>query len=133
VHLSRKSIANRSGVPSFPLTYVHGEAGRKRCITFCLRRPFGWPPFENVKCVPANGSAMNNIEGKKIDPLPLLSSRTKGHTSRCHQCNGRFGLIRHRLVLKQFCSARCLEKYKRDIERTTTRIKEWAHFLSRKL
>ena len=76
---------------------------------------------------------MNSIEGKKIDSLPVPSSRTKGRTSRCHQCSGRFGLIRHRLGLKQFCSTRCLERYKIDIERTTTRIKEWAHFLSRKL
>jgi hypothetical protein len=52
---------------------------------------------------------------------------------RCSQCNGRFGLVRQRLGLRQFCSIRCLDQYKVDIDRTTTRIKEWAHFLSRKL
>jgi hypothetical protein len=43
---------------------------------------------------------MSDIEGTKIDPSPLRSSRTKGRTSRCYHCNGRFGLIRHRLGLR---------------------------------
>jgi hypothetical protein len=87
----------------------------------------------NLKRVHAKGSAMDNVEGTKTDPVPLPSARRKGRTSRCYQCNGRFGLVRQRLGLKQFCSTRCLSQFKTDIERATTRIKEWAHFLSRKL
>jgi hypothetical protein len=32
---------------------------------------------------------------------------------RCHHCGGRFGLIRHRHFTLQFCTARCLEIWKR--------------------
>jgi hypothetical protein len=76
---------------------------------------------------------MNNAEGTEAVAAALSSARTRGRTTRCNQCNGRFGLIRHRLGLKQFCSTRCLGRYTTEIERTTTRIKEWAHFLSGKL
>jgi hypothetical protein len=31
----------------------------------------------------------------------------------CHHCGGRFGLTRHRHYTLQFCSARCLEIWKR--------------------
>jgi hypothetical protein len=76
---------------------------------------------------------MNNVEDMQDDG-PLMSLALKmGRASRCYQCNGRLGLVRHRLGLKQFCSTQCLGQYKTDVERTTTRIKEWAHFLSRKL
>jgi hypothetical protein len=95
------------------------------------RRPAGH--LGNLKHVHAKGSAMDNVEGAKTDPAPLPSARTKGRTRRCYQCNGRFGLVRHRLGFKQFCSTRCLGQYKTDVERTTTRIKEWTHFLSRDL
>jgi hypothetical protein len=30
---------------------------------------------------------------------------------RCEVCKGSFGLIRHRLAFKQFCSKRCLDQY----------------------
>ena len=76
---------------------------------------------------------MNNVEDMQDNPPVRSSALKKGRTSRCYQCSGRFGLVRHRLGLKQFCSTRCLGQYKRDLERTTTRIKEWAYFLSRKL
>ena len=36
---------------------------------------------------------------------------------RCYQCNGRFGLIRHRFALKQFCSKNCVIKYRANVER----------------
>jgi hypothetical protein len=52
---------------------------------------------------------------------------------RCYQCNGRFGLIRRRLALKQFCSKRCLNEYKTNTEVKRSSIKEWAHFLALKL
>jgi hypothetical protein len=32
---------------------------------------------------------------------------------RCHHCGGRFGLVRHRHYTSQFCTARCLEIWKR--------------------
>ena len=76
---------------------------------------------------------MNNVEDKQEGSPAMPSTVLKGATKRCYQCNGRFGLVRHRLGLKQFCSNRCINQYKAEVERTTTRIKEWAHFLSRKL
>ena len=51
---------------------------------------------------------------------------------RCFQCNGRFGLIRYSHALKQFCSKRCVNKYKADTERKNSRIKEWRDFLAKK-
>ena len=36
---------------------------------------------------------------------------------RCYQCDGQFGLIRHRFALKQFCSERCLVNYRAHKER----------------
>jgi hypothetical protein len=48
---------------------------------------------------------------------------------RCYQCNGRCGLVRHRLGLKQFCSTRCLDRYRADIERTTV-VPEIGHGFS---
>jgi len=76
---------------------------------------------------------MSDAEDKQDVSLTTPSAINKGRTSRCCQCNRRFGLVRRRLGLKQFCSARCLGQYKSDIERTTNRIKEWTDFLSRKL
>jgi len=48
---------------------------------------------------------------------------------RCHQCNGRFGLIRRRFAFKQFCSKECVEKYKADTDHKTSRFKRWTDFL----
>jgi hypothetical protein len=76
---------------------------------------------------------MSNADDMQVVPPAMPSAITKGRTNRCYQCNGRFGLVRRRLGLKQFCSTRCLSQYKTDIERTTSRIKEWKDFLSRKL
>jgi hypothetical protein len=75
---------------------------------------------------------MNNVEDMQSDPA-MPSVLKKSRTSRCYQCNGRFGLVRHRLGLMQFCSTRCLSQYKADIERTTSRVKDWVHFLTRKM
>ena len=41
----------------------------------------------------------------------------------CFQCNGRFGLIRYRAALKQFCSKRCLDKYRSDVRAANEVIK----------
>jgi hypothetical protein len=93
----------------------------------------GRPPSSNLRRVRAKGSPMNNVENTQGNPPAMPSAPKKDRTRRCYQCNGSFGLVRHRIGLKQFCSIRCLDQYKADIERTATRIKEWAHFLSRKL
>jgi hypothetical protein len=89
--------------------------------------------LRNLKRIRMKLSAMNNVEDVQGDPPATPSAPRKGRTNRCYQCNGRFGLVRHRLGLKQFCSTRCLSQYKTEVDRTTTRIKEWTHYLSRKL
>jgi len=43
---------------------------------------------------------------------------------RCHQCNGRFGLVRYRFELKQFCSKRCLLEYRAHSGRGSPQIKQ---------
>jgi len=42
--------------------------------------------------------------------------------NRCHQCNGRFGLVRYRLAQKQFCSKPCVRKFKAAKEREVSRL-----------
>jgi hypothetical protein len=75
---------------------------------------------------------MSNTEDMEdCDRAARRAIRERG-ARRCYHCNGSFGLIRHRLGLKQFCSASCLIRYRAEIEQTTTRIKEWADFLTRK-
>jgi hypothetical protein len=32
---------------------------------------------------------------------------------RCHQCGGKFGLVRHHHLRHPFCSLRCLERFRR--------------------
>jgi len=61
-------------------------------------------------------------------PPPFRTADRK----RCYQCHGRFGLIRRKFALKQFCSNQCVDKYKNDAEHKGSRIKAWADFLSRK-
>jgi hypothetical protein len=47
----------------------------------------------------------------------------------CYQCNGRFGLIRRRFALKQFCSKECVDKYRADSDGKASRLKRWTDFL----
>ena len=42
---------------------------------------------------------------------------------RCYQCDGRFGLIRHRFGLKQFCSKPCLLEFRAHNDRKNHPIK----------
>ena len=42
---------------------------------------------------------------------------------RCFQCKGQFGLVRHKFASQQFCSNRCLEKYKSDVRAATEVVK----------
>ena len=51
-------------------------------------------------------------------------------TKRCYTCSGRFGLVRYRVALKQFCSKLCLEKYKANTDRQASRSKQWINFLT---
>jgi hypothetical protein len=74
----------------------------------------------------AKGGAMINTETAR---RPRLQRGMK----RCNQCNGRFGLLRHRLALKQFCSKACLQRYKADAERTLSRTIAWVAFLAGRL
>jgi hypothetical protein len=65
----------------------------------------------------------------------MLSSEPLQHrgipgTKRCYLCNGRFGLIRHRFALKQFCSKQCMDQYKGKIESHGSRSKQWIDFLT---
>jgi hypothetical protein len=67
------------------------------------------------------------------EPCPELpQTLSKPGMQRCYQCNGRFGLIRRRFGMKQFCSTRCVQVYKINTERTIHRIKAWMDFLARK-
>ena len=42
---------------------------------------------------------------------------------RCVQCQGRFGLVRHKLASQQFCSKRCVDQYKSDIRAANELVK----------
>jgi len=64
--------------------------------------------------------------------LQKFSHAWENRNKRCFQCNGRFGLTRHRSALKQFCSSRCLEEFRIETERESSRIKKWTDFLDRK-
>jgi hypothetical protein len=75
------------------------------------------------------GTAVSITDDK---PSSLLKRLRKG-MKRCEQCSERFGLVRHRLGLKQFCSKQCLKRYKADSEQTISRINAWIAFLSGKL
>jgi hypothetical protein len=74
---------------------------------------------------------MNNSKEKQKES-PERPAIRQGALGRCYQCDGRFGLIRHRFALKQFCSKECLGTYKTDSQRTVARLKEWIDFLARK-
>jgi hypothetical protein len=69
--------------------------------------------------------------------MQKASSETPGQRSaltpnRCYQCHGRFGLVRHRYALRQFCTKQCLERFRNDSGREAHRLKKWAEFLTRK-
>jgi len=59
------------------------------------------------------------------------TTRTSG-PNRCHHCNGRFGLVRHRLAHRQFCSKACVAQYRADSAREASRFTAWTHFLTGK-
>jgi len=45
--------------------------------------------------------------------------------ARCEVCKGPFGLIRHRLAHKQFCSKQCLEWYQAERMQRASSLKQW--------
>ena len=47
---------------------------------------------------------------------------------RCAQCNGKFGLTRHRWYDIAFCSTRCREKYLDKLAHDRDRLKKWLGF-----
>lgn len=75
---------------------------------------------------------MTNAEEIQERFPELLQCEDKADMKRCYQCNGRFGLIRHKLGFNHFCSRACLNNYKTETERKIWRLKEWADFLRHK-
>jgi hypothetical protein len=59
------------------------------------------------------------------------TSKNAKPAARCAMCNGRFGLIRHRLAHKQFCSKRCLDHYLAIGEQKPFSTLQWTDFLRR--
>jgi hypothetical protein len=47
---------------------------------------------------------------------------------RCAQCNGKFGLTRHRWYDVAFCSRRCRDKYLDKLAHDRDRLKKWFGF-----
>jgi hypothetical protein len=45
--------------------------------------------------------------------------------TRCAQCDGKFGLTRHRWYNVAFCSKHCREKYLDKLARDRAWLKEW--------
>jgi hypothetical protein len=69
--------------------------------------------------------------------MQKASSETSGQRpaltpNRCYQCHGRFGLIRHRYALRQFCTKQCLERFRNNSDREAHHLRKWAEFLTRK-
>jgi hypothetical protein len=75
---------------------------------------------------------MDNTEKKTVTCRAPHSTPKKADTKDCYHCNGRFGLVRYRRADKAFCSERCLNKFKTDIEPKMSLIKEWRNYFSRK-
>jgi endogenous inhibitor of DNA gyrase (YacG/DUF329 family) len=49
-------------------------------------------------------------------------SKQEAGVKRCAQCGGKFGLIRHRWHFRQFCSAKCREKFFHQRAKDTDKI-----------
>jgi hypothetical protein len=76
---------------------------------------------------------MSNTQEPQEWVPEILPSRREAEKVRCHQCNGRFGLIRHGFARKQFCTKACVDKYKTDTGRKISLIKEWRDYFARKV
>jgi hypothetical protein len=89
----------------------------------------------NIDFSPANTTALSPATHQRPSMQESLLSAPrqngKSGVTRCHQCEGSFGLIRHRYVLRQFCSKECLHEYQLERDRTVIRIKQETDFLGR--
>ncbi len=50
---------------------------------------------------------------------------------RCHQCGGKFGLVRYNFLRQAFCSRRCMDRYKKLLEAEVLRRKTLSGWLRR--
>jgi tRNA U54 and U55 pseudouridine synthase Pus10 len=74
---------------------------------------------------------LNPRPGSQIEKVLMMSeeaqSKHREPKRRCEVCGGSFGLIRHRLAFKQFCSKHCLDqllaKRKQPFD-----LKQWMDF-----
>lgn len=48
---------------------------------------------------------------------------------RCAHCNGRFGLVRYRRGMQQFCKRKCREDYAREQFLEVRRRQSWYEYL----
>jgi hypothetical protein len=89
----------------------------------------------NTDFSPANATALSPATHQRPRmPESLLSAprpNGKSGVTRCRQCEGSFGLIRHRYALRQFCSKECLHEYQLERERAVVPIKQETDFLGR--
>ena len=44
--------------------------------------------------------------------------------NRCHQCGGKFGLVRHHYLRHPFCSRRCIELFKEPVSSEILRCRK---------
>jgi len=51
------------------------------------------------------------------------ASKREAPMKRCHQCGGKFGLVRHYYLRHQFCSRRCVERFSGRIAKEILRHK----------
>lgn len=50
---------------------------------------------------------------------------------RCHQCGGKFGLVRYYYTRRPFCSRACVDRFKSPLAEEVSRRKTLASWLQR--
>jgi hypothetical protein len=70
-------------------------------------------------------------DSKREFVMEVVPNIQMADTENCCQCNGRVGLIPHRLALKKFCSTHCLNQYNEAVRKVSL-IKEWRDIYARK-
>lgn len=55
--------------------------------------------------------------------------RAQINRSRCYQCGGPFGLIRHRFAFKKFCSQNCLIRFRSGEKKLNAARERYLRFL----
>ena len=56
---------------------------------------------------------------------------SKARHTRCYNCDGKFGLIRHRRMGHHFCCRQCVENYLAVQHRELADLKRWMSYLAR--